>query len=116
LVGNVARGQLNFTSTNGGPTTGYALADALLGLPATAIRNPTVPPVELRTTFFAIYLQDSWKVTPRLTLTYGLRWEDITPLNDNYPTIANFDPATATAYIVGQGGHPSNAYNYFNTA
>jgi len=116
LVGSVARGQFNFTSTNSGPTTGYALADALLGLPATAIRNPTAPAVELRTTFFAFYAQDMYKITPRFTLNYGLRWEDITPLSDNYPTIANFDPSTGTAYLVGQGGHPKNAYNYYNHA
>jgi hypothetical protein len=116
LVGNNARGQFNYTSTSAGPTTGYSLADALLGLPATAIRNPTAPPVELRTSFFAAYAQDMFKITQRLTLNYGLRWEDITPLSDNYPTIANFDRSTGTAYIVGQGNHPSNAYGYYNTA
>ncbi len=32
----------------------------------------------LRSRNFSLYAQDSWKATPRLTLTYGLRW-DVNP-------------------------------------
>lgn len=113
FVGLSSRGTLSFTNTNAGPTTGYGMADAVLGLPATSLRNPTIPSEEYRDWVLAAYVEDTYRVTSRLTLNYGLRWEDATPLTDNYPTIGQFDPVTGTSYIVKPG---TNAYRPYNTA
>ena len=49
----------------------------------------------LRATSFALYLEDTWKITPRLTLNIGLRYENTPPYHDKYRGIINvqfFDP------------------------
>jgi hypothetical protein len=46
----------------------------------------------IRTTSLHFFGQDSWKVQPRLTLTYGLRYEYNTPLQDPHNQILGFFP------------------------
>lgn len=58
-----------------GRFTGVAYADFLLGLPGTSSR---LNPLLNRTSFAndqGYYAEDTFKVTPKLTLNYGLRWE-----------------------------------------
>ena len=41
---------------------------------------------------WAFYAQDSWKITPKLTLDYGLRWDYQTYLQETYGRAASWDP------------------------
>ena len=77
-----------------GKFTGNAYADFLLGLPATVTRLEPFPAQYNRFRDWSGYAQDDFKVTQRLTLMYGLRWEYNGPayaLNDN---LYSFDLAT----------------------
>ena len=69
----------------------FNLADFLLGLRSNyAVVTPFIFNLRQRMHFF--YVQNDWKLTPKLTLNAGLRYEFATPQweRDNYLT--NFDP------------------------
>jgi len=58
---------------------------------------------------YGLYVQDSYRVTPRFTLNYGVRWDYfglVKEKNNLFSGITNFDPANATFTLTqaGQGG------------
>ena len=85
--------QLNYWSGGGvnasglatfdGGVTGNALADFMLGRTSTANgwSQGTLYGFYSRQSYQALYIQDSWKVNPRLTLNYGVRWEPYTAVH-----------------------------------
>src|SRR5580658_624980 len=67
----------NTSSVNGNGiagSTGNGYASFLLGLVDTATVN-TVQDPELRRQAWGLFIQDTWKVTHKFTLDYGLRWD-----------------------------------------
>ncbi|MBM3740890.1 MAG: TonB-dependent receptor [Acidobacteria bacterium] len=64
-------------------------ADFLLGLPASISKTTFVRPYGGGMYYFGGYLQDDWKVTKRLTVNLGIRYEVETPLvgqNGDFPS------------------------------
>jgi len=47
-----------------------------------------------RRTSWSLFLQDSWKLTRKLTLDYGLRWDLQQPIQELHDRIASFSPTT----------------------
>src|SRR5947207_1120272 len=65
-----------------GSTTGLVLGDFMIGRPVT-FNQGTVYGFYTRPYYDSLYAQDNWKVTPRLTLNYGVRWEPyLSPYNN----------------------------------
>lgn len=75
---NVPRGGLNFN----GDIANNGFAAFLLGFPSSTVTPEGLPLTETRQKRFAAYATDDWKVSRKLTLNYGLRWEYNTPAVD----------------------------------
>ncbi|HUS07758.1 MAG TPA: carboxypeptidase regulatory-like domain-containing protein, partial [Bryobacteraceae bacterium] len=94
-----------FTRTSGGPAdaASYGLADFLFGLRSQyALANYVVGNYRQHQHF--LYLQDDFRVSSKLTLNMGLRWEYATPRWDRDNNLTNFDPATNKLIQAKDGG------------
>jgi hypothetical protein len=47
--------------------------------------------------YYALYAMDDWKVTPKLTLNIGVRWEHATPEMDRHQRENIFEPGSSTS-------------------
>jgi hypothetical protein len=88
--------------------TGSALASFLLGLPAARQGQAGVPQMDLRQWYADGYAQDAWRLTSTTTLTYGVRYEFMSPLVDIRYTNSNLDLSGGApqVFIGGQNGYP----------
>ncbi len=84
-------------------TTGFSFASFLLGAVYSANANisPTSP--GFRTWYPSFYFGDDWKVTPRLTVNLGVRWEIAGALKEVANRMSNLDPTMPNP---GAGNYP----------
>ena len=82
----------DFTFT--GAFTGLGFADFVLGLPSTSTRQSGKVDRTLQQAQTGVFLSETFRVTSRLTLDVGVRWDYYTTpvYNDGY--MSNWDPAT----------------------
>jgi len=88
-----------------GGISGDAFADFMLGLPQTFTLGTGRPFLAQRNTSFSVFLQDDWKVTRKLTLNLGVRYDLYTPIHDiRKETSALFIEKMATPGVPQSGG------------
>ncbi|WP_321474699.1 TonB-dependent receptor [uncultured Paludibaculum sp.] len=106
------------TSTAAGPPGGDAFASFMLGAPYQILRDDYPPGLAgLSSTHTGLFAQDDFKVTPRLSLNLGLRYEIMPYAAERYDRLSNFDPATRTMLLAGKTtGRRLRATDYKNFA
>ncbi|MEK7403957.1 MAG: carboxypeptidase regulatory-like domain-containing protein [Acidobacteriota bacterium] len=80
---------------------GLAYANFLLGWPANATRGVGRPNAYPRSTHSGFYWQDDFKVSPRITLNFGVRYEYQTPWVEKFDRMFTFDSKTGSMVTAG---------------
>jgi hypothetical protein len=109
-VFNNGRGRFNFLGGGIGAAlpASTSLEDFFAGTPSNGVLLAGSPQSQLTARNYAFYAQDDWRVTPRLIVNLGLRYNLLTPMKDSFNNIGNFDPSSPTGMV--QQGQPG-----FNT-
>jgi Carboxypeptidase regulatory-like domain/TonB-dependent Receptor Plug Domain len=85
---------IDFTNLGTNPlNTGYPFANALLGVYSSYTQASAKPVAAYYYYDLSGYIQDTWKVTPRLTLDLGLRLSHYEPYYNSIGDGAYFDPS-----------------------
>jgi len=91
--------------------TGEGMADFFLGFPTAFGRGLTNGTWEQTSNIFSGFAQDTWRLSDRLTLTLGLRYEAHTPWVEVNNQQSNFNPVTGQVELADQGGASRALYN-----
>lgn len=105
----------NATTTlrNGAAANDFnSIGTFLLGFAREAGRNVLgIPRFETRTNLFSLYIRDRWQVSPRLTVSYGTRWEYFPfPVRPDRG-LERYDFSNNTMLVCGVGSVPRNCGN-----
>jgi hypothetical protein len=97
-------------------STGNAFASFLLGEVDSASRQ-YASLAQLSNAYFAPYIQDDFKITSRLTINAGLRWNLMVPFSEKHNNAVFFDPTIPnTAAVTGDGKTLMGAATKFGTS
>ncbi|HXJ43751.1 MAG TPA: TonB-dependent receptor, partial [Bryobacteraceae bacterium] len=96
------RGSFTFDGTY----TGSALADFMLGYLKSASVNPAHTSTDLHNIWQGYFVNDDWKVTPRLTLTLGMRYDYYQKYKQSDDKFANI---LQNGFLVGDVVTPANS-------
>ena len=80
---------------------GLAYANFLLGWPSTATRGVARPNAYPRSTHSGFYWQDDFKVSSRITLNFGVRYEYQAPWVEKFDRMFTFDSKTGSMVTAG---------------
>ena len=112
LQPNAPQGSFNFDTrfTGANPlasaaTSGSSVASLLLGVPSSGSIDYN-PAVSISSRYFGAFVQDDWRVSRKLTVNVGLRYELETGRNERYNRLSWFNPGAVNP-IGAQVGLPN---------
>jgi hypothetical protein len=75
-------------------------------------RNNVAKPTDrfMNTNYWGGFIQDDWRVSPKLTLNLGIRWDDERPTTERYDRLYFWDPTYPSLFHVNPG------YNFTQAA
>lgn len=92
-------------------TQGYGYASFLLGDFSSVTQTPSYLYSREGFQQWGLFAQDSWKVTRKLTVDYGLRWDYDTPEHEQFGRLGQIDPTVVNTNAGGRLG----GYRYAST-
>jgi hypothetical protein len=100
-----AKGLARFKDTHGNGGTGIALENFLEGVTASGSSIFVGDPVRnVHTNHLAAFFQDDYRMTPKVTVNFGVRYELAAVIVDDANRLGNFDPNSPTGLVqVGNG-------------
>lgn len=90
--------------------TGNALGDLLLGLPSSTYSAFTGPDLNSHSTHWGFFAQDELRLTRKLTVSFGLRWELHPAFSENKGNITNFDFAKDAVIVPDRTLQPAQGF------
>jgi hypothetical protein len=82
--------------------TGDSFADFLLDRPFSIVKLQGDTAGKFRTNLFGVFFNDEFKVMPRVTFNYGLRYEVFPPIHELQDRLAVFDQFTGEIIVAGK--------------
>lgn len=100
-------------TANSSTTSGNAIASLLLGTGDVSSNTNVLPAMSQHA--YGMYVQDQWRVTPRLTINVGLRYENQRPATERYNRLAWFDPTVVNPISSQLGFNVLGGFEYANS-
>ncbi len=105
---NTPSGAFNFNpdltaaTASNSANSGLGLATFLLGYPSGGNANSPAL-VAAQQLYPALFANDDWHITPKLTLNLGVRWEHAGPWTERFDRISFFNPGQANSVLLANG-------------
>src|SRR5438034_8376930 len=113
LGNQFVRGQFRFepnaTSLRGAANTGYSFADYMLGYSKRSQGSVSLAEVQFRAMSQSYYIDDTWKIHPKVSINYGLRYEYTPPWLDKTGNLINMQVpfVDETPQVADMSRHPT---------
>ncbi len=86
------------------PNADLSIRDFLVGAPFSISIGSGLSDFQYRAHDFGIFGQDDYRLTSRLTVNLGLRWDYLGNISEKHDLISNFDPSLLTPLTMEMGG------------